>query len=301
MFVIVVTYNGCKWVEKCFGSLMNSSIPLKIMVVDNGSSDGTLEMIRKNFSKVEIVETRRNLGFGKANNIGIKRAYEAGAEYVFLLNQDAWVEPDTLEKLVDAAVRFPEYGIISPVHLNGAGTKLDRNFSDYIIPLNCPDLYSDMWVGRLKDQVYNVDFVNAAAWLMRRETIATIGGFNPIFFAYCEDDNYIHRMRFHELKIGVFPHSNVYHDRGDRTTSTYFSNEFDLELRRVMLKYADPGAKYTIYHFIALLFGRVFLNGILFRASKMQYSIKLLRMIFKLAPKIEETKKRSRMTGLIFL
>jgi GT2 family glycosyltransferase len=300
-YAIVVTYNGRKWLDKCIYSLVNSSVSNNIIVVDNGSSDGTPETIRQNFPEVEIIETHQNLGFGKANNIGLKKAYDAGADYVFLLNQDAWVEPDGIEKLVEAARLQPEYGIVSPIHLNGSGEKLDKNFLSYILPQNCLDLFSDMVARKLKNKIYRMTFVNAAGWLISRKTIAMGGGFNPLFFVYCEDDNYIHRLRFHGLDVGIFPHTNIYHDREDRPLSPYFTDQFELELRRVMLKYTNPGEKSTIYGFIKHLYRELFLNILTFRVSRIQYLYKLVKMLNRLAPEIEKTKKISEKTGLSFL
>lgn len=136
VFVVVVTYNGLKWVDSCFSSLRNSTIPLQTIVVDNGSTDDTLKLVEKNFPEVHIVKTGKNLGFGKANNVGMEIAYQQGADYVFLLNQDAWIEPDAVEALVAAHRKYPAYGIISPIHMNGAGDALDYGFSNYIAPTN---------------------------------------------------------------------------------------------------------------------------------------------------------------------
>lgn len=301
IYGVVVTYNGSKWLDRCIYSLTNSSVSVNVIVIDNGSSDGTPDKIRQNYPEVEIIEAHQNLGFGKANNIGLKKAHEAGADYVFLLNQDAWVESDAIEKLVGAAERHPEYGIVSPIHLNGSGEKLDKNFINYILPQSCPDLISDLGARRLKNKVYRVDFVNAAGWLISRKAIAMIGGFNPIFFAYCEDDNYIHRLRFHGLEVGIFPHSNMYHDREDRPLSTYFTDQFELELRRIILKYTNPGEKNTVYRFIKHLYKELFLNILTLHVSRIPYLYKLVKVLNRLAPEIEKTKKISEETGLIFL
>src|SRR5688572_27950442 len=106
--------------------------------MQNGSTDATLELLNKTYQQVDLVKTQLTLGFGKANNIGMKQAYDAGAAYVILLNQDAWVAQDTLERLVEAAIRYTEYGVVSPIHLNGSGKKLDSNFAHYIAPQYCP-------------------------------------------------------------------------------------------------------------------------------------------------------------------
>lgn len=223
VFVVIVTYNGMKWVDPCFSSLRNSTIPLKTVVVDNGSSDDTLAMIRARFPEVEIVTTGENLGFGKANNIGMEIAYQQGADYVFLLNQDAWIEPNAVEALVAAHRKYPEFGVISPMHMNGAGDALDYGFSNYITPNKCKGLYSDLFFGKLKD-MYEAPFVNAAAWLMTRECLEKTGGFSPSFFHYGEDDNYTQRLQYHRLKLGVFPAARISHDREQRPASKFFED-----------------------------------------------------------------------------
>lgn len=81
IYFIIVTYNAMKWAEKCFSSLRNSSIPVHTIVVDNGSIDGTQDYIKSQFPDVELIQSAENLGFGKANNIGIEKAYKNGADF----------------------------------------------------------------------------------------------------------------------------------------------------------------------------------------------------------------------------
>lgn len=211
VFVIVVTYNGMKWYDRCFGSLAASSIPLETVAVDNASTDSTVAYLNEHFPDVKVVVNDSNLGFGRANNVGMKYALEQGADYVFLLNQDAWVEPATLEALVKNHQSHPEYGILSCLHLNP-----ERN---RIWQLNCicneeitdSSLVNDLYFGGLKE-VYETKYVNAAAWLLPRKTLETVGGFDPIFFHYGEDDNYINRVLFHGMKIGLCPNERIVHD-----------------------------------------------------------------------------------------
>ena len=243
VFVVIVTYNGAKWVTPCFSSLRKSTVPLHTIVIDNGSQDDTLARIAAEYPEVEIVNTGRNLGFGKANNIGMERAWQRGADYVFLLNQDAWIDPDAVEKLVDACQRHPGYGIISPMHLNGAGDGLDYGFSNYIGPRNCRGLYSDIFLGRVKD-VYDVGFVNAAAWMMTRECLERVGGFSPSFFHYGEDDNYTERLKFHKLKLGVLPAARIYHDREQRPPSKFFESGETFR-REVIARSSNPNGNFS--------------------------------------------------------
>jgi GT2 family glycosyltransferase len=243
VFVVIVTYNGSKWVTPCFASLRASTIPLHTIVIDNGSQDDTLARIAAEFPEVEVIDTGKNHGFGKANNIGMELAYGRGADYVFLLNQDAWIDPDAVEKLVEAHRAYPAYGVISPMHLNGAGDGLDFSFSDYIAPKNCKSLYSDLYLGRLKT-IYDVGFVNAAAWMMTRACLERVGGFSPSFFHYGEDSNYTQRLQFHKLKLGVLPAARIYHDREQRPPGKFFENDETFR-REVIARGSNPNQGFS--------------------------------------------------------
>ena len=144
--VVIVTYNGMKWYRDCFDSLRNSSIALDIIVVDNNSSDETVDFIRNNYPEICLVENKKNLGFGQANNIGFNYAIEKKADYVFLLNQDAWIKTNTIYGLVELMQKQPEYGILSPMQINKSEDKLDLPFQYYITPSSCPELLSDSLV-----------------------------------------------------------------------------------------------------------------------------------------------------------
>ena len=237
VYAIIVTYNGESWIRNCLESLKKSSRPVNSIVIDNGSHDKTLDIITENFPEISLIKSSNNLGFGQANNIGIKKAYDEGADYVFLLNQDASVEPETIEILVKMAERHPIYGILSPLHLNGTGDRLDWHFSNYIIPKRCPELYSDSLLEKKLKEVYNAEYVNAAAWLLSRNVIEKVGGFDPIFFHYGEDDNYMQRVVFHGFKIGVCPHCRIFHDREDRIKAP--SNNSRWIRRKAMIKYSN--------------------------------------------------------------
>jgi GT2 family glycosyltransferase len=226
IYCIVVTYNGAKWVDKCFGSLVNSTIPLKILAIDNGSTDDTLDLLRENFASVEVIKTGKNLGFGKANNIGLRIALNDNADFVFLLNQDAWVSPDTIAGLIKHSKSNKEYGILSPVHLSGAGTCLDYRFSLCCNEKDCPGFLSDVFLKTPKD-IYTINFVNAALWLISKDCLLKVGLFDPIFPHYGEDDDYINRVKGHGFKVGISPLFVGYHNREDRP----FSEKRDKVLR----------------------------------------------------------------------
>ena len=240
VFAIIVSFNGQKWIQKCIASLHKSTIPLTILLIDNNSQDNTLEIARRGFLNVNIFELKNNTGFGAANNIGMRHALKNNAAFVFLLNQDAWiVEQNTVEYLISISNRYPEYGILSPLHLNRNRSKLDYMFSNNLVPSKCPDFFSDAVLGHELKKVYEVQFVNAAAWLLPRKTIETVGGFDPIFFQYGEDKNYVQRLKYHGFKVGVCPHVTICHDRDPTNRLLSKNSDPQLKINRDLIKYAD--------------------------------------------------------------
>lgn len=215
---IIVTYNGRPWLDKCLGSLRSSSLATQLIVIDNASQDGTADYIRAQFPEVQLIASDKNLGFGQANNLGIRLALAEGADYCFLLNQDAWVAEDALAILVEKATAAPEYGILSPVHLNGAGELLDAGFYDYITHKNSQgrSVYSQLLLGQQPAAIQAADFINAAAWLMSRACLEKVGGFSPLFFHYGEDRDYVQRLHYHGLRMGFCWQAHIYHDREAR-------------------------------------------------------------------------------------
>lgn len=225
VYSIIVTFNGKEWIERSVESLLSSTFPSNIIVVDNASIDGTVDIIREKFPMVELVESETNLGFGKANNIGIRKAFEKGADYFFLLNQDAWVKRDTVEKLIQIQKDFPRFHILSPIHLNGLGDAIDINFQDYLANKKSPGFISDLFLQKLKP-VYEGSFVNAAAWLVTSKCIQLLGGFDPLFQHYGEDTDFINRAQGKSLKLGIVPAALIYHDRDQtgKMNEMYYKN-----------------------------------------------------------------------------
>lgn len=212
VYIVIVTFNGMKWLYKTLESIPEN---YNIIVVDNNSTDDTVNFVQTNYPEIQLLPQMVNLGFGRGNNIGITYALNQNANYVFLLNQDAYLQNDTISKLVEVHKQNQEFGILSPIHLNGNNLKLDRNFSRYIGHDRNPNLYLDAFKDKLK-LIYKFPFINAAAWLIPTKAIKDIGGFDPFFFHYGEDDNYCHRMLYHGYQIGVVPNSYISHDRSQK-------------------------------------------------------------------------------------
>lgn len=197
ILVIVVTYNGLRWLDRCLGSVAGDgrsemAMTVDLFVVDNDSTDGSADYVQAHFPKAKLVRSAENLGFSKANNLGLQYALDHGYDYVYLLNQDAWLEPGAMEKLVEAAEAHPEYAVLSPLQMTDGYKDVDRLFKKDKTP-------------------------PAAHWLLRVEAIRKIGLFDETLFPlYGQDDNWCHRARYHGYRIGIVPEARAVHDRAQR-------------------------------------------------------------------------------------
>ncbi|QQV02143.1 MULTISPECIES: glycosyltransferase family 2 protein [Chryseobacterium] len=242
IYFIIVTYNAMKWAEKCFTSLRQSSVPVHCIMVDNGSTDGTQKYITANFPEVELIQSEKNLGFGKANNIGIEKAYQKGADFFYLMNQDAWIFNDSVEKLLNVYNLHPdkeEIGILSPMHIDGTGKKLDIFLDKYIAHNFETRLISDLYFQTLQP-FYEISFINAAHWFLPKETIEIIGGFNPYFFHYGEDLEYVNRILFHKKKTFLVLESKVIHDGKQSLSKVDYTKYEDLRIETNIMNPSIP-------------------------------------------------------------
>lgn len=211
VFAIVVTYNAMQreWIDRCMKSLAESTVPVVPVLIDNGSTDGTREHIPARYPDAVWLPQDKNLGFGQANNIGIRYVLQHEADYVLLLNQDAALGTDALERMIAAS---DGQSLLSPLHLNGDGTRIDQLFrislqlSDNLMP-------DDLLIRQTLADSYESAEICAACWLMPVSLIQQIGGFNPLFFHYSEDNNYYHRLYYHRIKTLLVPKARMYHDR----------------------------------------------------------------------------------------
>jgi GT2 family glycosyltransferase len=202
IFVVIVTYNGAHWIDKNIPSLLDSAYPVNIIVVDNKSTDNTLRLLKR-YPEIDVIKSEANLGFGKANNIGMQRALSLGADYLFLLNQDAWIFKDTISVLVAKMQKYPKVGLQSPLHFSANTIDLDQSFATYY----------GRKTQELDSSTSVVPFVNAAAWMLSKECVNKVGFFEPLFGHYGEDRNYCDRIAYHKFLIAVDSNARIVHDR----------------------------------------------------------------------------------------
>lgn len=304
VYVVIVSYNGMKWIDECLSSLYRSNIHLQIVVVDNASTDGTPNYIKEKFDNVHLIVESKNIGFGKANNIGLKMALKGKCDFVFLLNQDVFVEPETIEILIRASTSNSEFGVISPLHLNGAGNHLDTSFLYYLKYGGNNEFLTDSILNKDKKELYEFKMINAAAWLLPVETLKTVGGFNPIFFLYGEDDNYCQRLFYHGLKIGMSPYTRIRHDSENNIHAEIVkgsNRDYDIFLNRIKIKYANVNTddykqlKLLKYYQIKKAFKSLLKGNI----EEFQINMKKIRLIKNLDFTLDVSEGRKKQTSFL--
>jgi N-acetylglucosaminyl-diphospho-decaprenol L-rhamnosyltransferase len=217
--VVVVTWNALPWLEQCLDSVRGRDV----VVVDHGSTDGTLDWVREHRPDARIVE-QENKGMGGGNNAGMR---VAGGRYFFLLNSDAWVVDDGLERLVAYADAHPEAAVFGPRLLNVDGTlqrsvraepTLWRLATEYLFIRKLAPrsrLLNPLYVGGFDHRSETeADWLFGAALLVRRDAADAVGLFDEDFFMFSEEVDWMTRFRRAGWKVLFFPDAEVVHVGG---------------------------------------------------------------------------------------
>jgi GT2 family glycosyltransferase len=206
IYAIIVTYNSEAFIERLIKNLLEQTIKIKIVIIDNASSDKTVEILNK-YKDLIIIKNKKNLGFGRANNIGFKLALKNNADYVVIINQDVEIQDnEAIEKLISIHKKHPNIGLLSPLQLNKENKPAGLIY--YWFLRSNRTFFDDALACQLKE-LYEVPFVSASLWLYPIKTLKIVGGFNPMFFMYGEDTQYCFRVLRHNFKIVIA--SNVFY------------------------------------------------------------------------------------------
>lgn len=249
MSVVVINMNGRKLLDDCLESLRGAAPrhKLEVLVVDNGSSDGSPDMVREKFPEVDLTVNTRNLGFTKANNQGIERSH---GRYVLLLNNDTRVLPNAFSEWIDYLDKHPDIGAAGLKLLNADGSlQLScRRFPSFsqaifnryslltrLFPNNRFSrayLMMDIEHGKVQD----VDWVSGACLLFRRSVLEEIGALDERFFMYSEDVDYCYRVWQGGWRVTYLPIAEVFHLIGQ-----------DTKKLRIKLTYERHRSMYKFY------------------------------------------------------
>ena len=235
--IIIVTYNGAKWIVPALKSCIDAESVTEVIVVDNNSTDDTCNLITTQFPTVKLLRQNENKGFGVANNIGISEALKLPIAGVFLLNQDAKITPTCISSIEKAFQEEPNQGIISPIHLNYDGTELHRGFAGYLAANGRPIL-TDGLQGKLKN-IYDFPNSPAALWWLPKSTLRDVGGFDPLFFLYCEDADLARRVAINGKRLTICTSALAMHDDSPWPKSPRAQRHLLLSQQLINLKYSQ--------------------------------------------------------------
>lgn len=241
--IIIVSWNTREILRRCLQSVFASqtSKKFKVWVVDNGSTDGSVQMIKEFFPQSQIISNDDNVGFAHANNQAIK---DSSGEYVMLLNPDTVVEKDVFEALVNFLEKHPDIGAVGPRLLNPDGTLQESAYPK-------PTLAREFWRLFHLDRFYcyaeysmdkwsltvakEVDVLMGACLLIRRKVLDQVGLLDDNFFVYSEEVDLCTRIRDYGWRISWVPTAVVVHLGGQSTRQ--IQQEMFLQLYQGKIQY----------------------------------------------------------------
>ncbi|MEK9201182.1 MAG: glycosyltransferase family 2 protein [Patescibacteria group bacterium] len=232
---VVLNWNGQEYIEDCLTSLsllQTGDHQLKVIVVDNGSTDASVDLIKKKFPDSTLIETRENLGYAEGNNVGIRLALENQSDYIWIINPDIKLAPDALISLIHASAKNPQYGIFGSKIYFFPGFEFHKK--DYAKK----DLGKVIWyagglmdwknlianhrgvdqidTGQYDDQK-ETDFVTGASMFIKSQVIRDVGLLDAKYFLYFEENDFCQGARKIGWRLLYVPESVAWHKNAQAT------------------------------------------------------------------------------------
>lgn len=286
--IVIVNYNSEEFLSQLLQSLYETpcEVTFEVWVVDNNSTDGSLEMVARRFPQVQLIANQVNRGFAAANNQALQ---ESRGRYVLLLNPDAVLKPRALDIMVYFLDNHPEVGAVGPKLLKQDGTvQLSSKFFptpkvailktlgiDRVFPEQ-PTLKKHFLSPEAHEEVQEVESLQASCLMVRREMVDEVGPLDERFYMYCEDIDWCRRMREKGWKLYFLPEAQALHYRGGSTNKDSYRMiiVYHQSLCRFYKKYYAPDTFW--------LLNCAFYGGL------------LLRLAFKLLVNLLRREKRAR-------
>lgn len=252
--IIIPNYNGKHFLAPCLDSLSKQSCPdFKVLIVDNASTDGSLEYLQENYPDIEVISLKENIGFSGAVNAGIKAA---DTPYVILLNNDTVSDEHYVEQMIKAMESSPRYFSVS--------SKMIQMYRPELID-SAGDLYTVLGLGVCQGKDYPITHYNkfssvfsacAGAAIYRRDVFEEIGYFDESFFAYLEDMDIGYRAMIYGYQNMYCPQAVVYHVGSGTSGSMYNTFKVKLSARNsIWLNYKNMPLLQLIVNLLPLLAG----------------------------------------------
>lgn len=238
--VVIPIYNGFEDTQECLESLFRFNPGTSVVIVDDASNDGSLSQLQASFPDIEGLRCEYNVGFGAASNAGLKKAFDGGADFALLVNNDTLFTEGLIDKLLETGRANPDAGLVAPliraypsgeIWSAGGTARLEEGRADNLVEVQ-------------SDEPYETDWLTGCAYLMPREVFEKVGGFDERFFMYAEDLEFSLRVRAAGYRLIVEPRA-LFHHKVSRTSSMLSPAKHYYKIRNqleVMSRRLDPAA-----------------------------------------------------------
>jgi len=274
--IVILNFNTKREIIDCLDSLLKlkkDGQSIFFLVVDNNSTDGSIQAISEKFPQIPLVKNSKNLGFAGGNNVGVKKELESDADWFLILNPDTVVDQDLVLELIKIARSDPKIGIVGPkiyfypgceFHKERykkeeqgkviwyAGGKMD--WSNILASHRGVDEVDYGQYGKVEE----TDFVSGAAMFVKKEVFEKVGFFDERYFLYLEDLDFCQRAKLKGFKVVFAPSACVWHKNAASTQVGSNLQDYFITRNRLLfgLKYAPIRAKVALLReAISFLFG----------------------------------------------
>lgn len=195
VYILVLNYCSLGDTLECVSAIRSLTYPnYRLLVIDNNSPDCSGEELSKIISPHEFLQLSKNYGYAGGNNLAIKKALKRGAEYLFIVNPDIRLTTNSIDRYIDIMQSNPSISALNPIQLSPEGKTMDNFFEREMFDHNG---HAPPTLPLTPNQLWDVKSLFGAALLLSRKTIETVGGFDPLYFAYWEELDICRRIKLH--------------------------------------------------------------------------------------------------------
>ena len=284
--VILVNHNGKGCIEDCLDSIKKNleGIKSEIIVIDNHSTDGSVDILQKKYPSIRLLRNHENAGFSRANNQGLKASRGL---YVLIINTDTLVYPNSIKKMIEEMQKHPDRGGVGPALLTGKndyqvsfGGKVNF-FSEAAKKTFLNRIYSNR-LRKNREKRY-VEWLSAACFLTRKDILERTGMFDEQFFLYFEDIDLCMRIREKGWKLVYLPEARVFHTGGASTRQSKLNSRFHYRKSQLYFykKHCSPFSLFLLKVFLSIEFVFVLLLGFFKKSSVLKDRIRFFGLLGK--------------------
>lgn len=247
VFIIILNFNGRDVLSRCLSSIYQSDyLNFDVVVVDNNSSDESLEQAKKSFSRAYFIKNSENFGFSRGNNVGIRWALEKFADYVLILNNDTVLEKITISELVQTMQRNDSAGIASPIIFSDDDKAIW--FAGGIIDWH--KMRTNHVYEIKSDLPYLSEYISGCAMFVKKAVFREIGIFDERFFLYYEDADFSLRAKKAGFDLLIVPSAHIKHL--EQSNSKNALKTYWLVLSGLMFFHTHSPSKLWLFFYVYL-------------------------------------------------